>query len=514
MFPFVGSGAVPGSLVDGTIMYPVRFCTDPEVQRSTQIERPTEPNDHTRSPMSDFDYDAIVIGAGIAGLCCAGELVLQGAKPLLISETSEVGFAMRSIMVGANRGIIQVPTLQCGWGKQGGWWGDLVRRLNAPVWAPQGSGAIDFTITLKGNPTPLTIPQTVFSAAGLRHALATIFPVPNEMQDDLERVAHIGLNIPFEDLIEMNDILMTSWLEEQKTDPGVVELFLLLSSFALATTVEFCREHVSVYGWFSTVRSYFMAEASFGWLYPDNRHGLAVPLAQAIEQQGGTVWRGRKVAHVDIRDGRARGVVMEDGEVVTARSVAMACANTRTEQLVDPLPPEVEPGIAYTREIAQRMFCIFAVLDEPLVPAEIRHAVAVIDLADQGPVVAAPLHAMAPWTTEVGKQFFHICRCLPVADVADRGGDDVIIKGMHDTIEELWPGFGSAISDSKTVILKPDHLWFNNVSVGPKLPRQSTSVTGLYFVNECSEPTAATFMDGSASAGILGARSMVNEQRS
>jgi thioredoxin reductase len=29
------------------------------------------------------DYDVIVIGAGVAGICCAGELVLQGLRPLL-----------------------------------------------------------------------------------------------------------------------------------------------------------------------------------------------------------------------------------------------------------------------------------------------------------------------------------------------------------------------------------------------------------------------------------------------
>jgi glycine/D-amino acid oxidase-like deaminating enzyme len=32
----------------------------------------------------DIRFDVIVIGDGMAGLCCAGELVLQGARVLLL----------------------------------------------------------------------------------------------------------------------------------------------------------------------------------------------------------------------------------------------------------------------------------------------------------------------------------------------------------------------------------------------------------------------------------------------
>src|SRR5262245_52117337 len=99
----------------------------------------------------------------MAGLCCAGELVLQGARPLLISETKEVGAALRAHMVEGNRGTIQAPTWQVGWG--GGWWPNLVRRLNIPLRAPKGFGSLEYTPVIEGLDALDDLPQLSFSAA-------------------------------------------------------------------------------------------------------------------------------------------------------------------------------------------------------------------------------------------------------------------------------------------------------------------------------------------------------------
>ena len=77
------------------------------------------------------EFDAIVIGAGVAGLCCAGTLVAQGLRPLLVCETKEVASTLRSQWVDGNRGIMQHPAWQVAWG--GGWWYGLARELNIPV---------------------------------------------------------------------------------------------------------------------------------------------------------------------------------------------------------------------------------------------------------------------------------------------------------------------------------------------------------------------------------------------
>ena len=53
--------------------------------------------------MGDNSFDVIVVGAGMAGVACAGELTLRGARPLLVCETAEVGHNFRSVTVDGNR---------------------------------------------------------------------------------------------------------------------------------------------------------------------------------------------------------------------------------------------------------------------------------------------------------------------------------------------------------------------------------------------------------------------------
>ena len=57
--------------------------------------------------MTEQQFDAIVIGAGVAGLACAATLVLEGKRPLLVCETNEVASTLRSEWVDGNRGLMQ-----------------------------------------------------------------------------------------------------------------------------------------------------------------------------------------------------------------------------------------------------------------------------------------------------------------------------------------------------------------------------------------------------------------------
>src|SRR3989442_85355 len=127
----------------------------------------------------------------MAGLCCAGELVLQGARPLLISETKEVGFALRAQMVEGNRGIIQAPTWQVGW--NGGWWPTLARRMNIPVQVPKGFGVLDYLPVMEGMDEIFDLPQCSISAAALADTLATLFPPLAELKSEFSRVLHEAL---------------------------------------------------------------------------------------------------------------------------------------------------------------------------------------------------------------------------------------------------------------------------------------------------------------------------------
>jgi glycine/D-amino acid oxidase-like deaminating enzyme len=80
------------------------------------------------------EFDVAVVGAGFAGVCCAGTLVQQGLNIALIAEAPEVGWNLRPTWVGESRGTVQHPMWQQDWG--GGWWFPLARSLSAEVRSP------------------------------------------------------------------------------------------------------------------------------------------------------------------------------------------------------------------------------------------------------------------------------------------------------------------------------------------------------------------------------------------
>ena len=72
-------------------------------------------------------YDVVVVGAGMAGLCCAATLVNRGMNTLLIAETPEVAWNIRAVDVEGNKGYVQHPMWSVAWG--GGSWYRVAREI-------------------------------------------------------------------------------------------------------------------------------------------------------------------------------------------------------------------------------------------------------------------------------------------------------------------------------------------------------------------------------------------------
>jgi phytoene dehydrogenase-like protein len=454
--------------------------------------------------MSDESFDVVVIGGGLAGICCAGELVLEGVRTLLISESKEVGLAIRSRMVAGNRAIMQGPTYQVGWG--GGWWPTLVRRLNVPVRVPNGFGPADYNLAIEGNPEVLRVPQSVCSAAGLTEALGEVFPFPAGAMGEVERILDSALAIPYPQLLRMHDVPLVQWLEDQKADEFVAHFMLMIAAAfnASTSTPEFSRENSSVFGAIGVLRSCFCGEAVFGYVYPDHREGMAMPLARAIEHRGGAVWRGRHVSHVNTVDGRVRSVILDDDTEIKTQNVAMACSNSRIRSLLDPLPPEVERPLSHGEKNAHKTFFVFGVLDKPAVPSD--QCVGV--LSPEGSMVQwmMPVHSLAPWCVQPGKQLVVSGTAIQVDELKNHGGEDAIYARLHNVTDCYYPGYKDALVATDALTHPSGNLWFGPVFTGPKLPRSVESVDGLWFVGENSTPVGGIWMEAAASAGILGAR--------
>ena len=115
-----------------------------------------------------------------------------------------------------------------------------------------------------------------------------------------------------------------------------------------------------------------------------------------------------------------------------------------------------------------------------------------------------PLHSLAPWTTKPGRQFVLAQSLFTPRTLEEVGGEEAVYERMRHYIEGLYPGYTDAIVAFSTQ--KHRHHWMGPLSHGPKLPRRSTSVEGLWFVGDGSEPLLGVGVEAAASAGVLGGR--------
>ena len=448
---------------------------------------------------AEESFDVIVIGAGVAGLCCAAELTLKGLRPLLVCETKEVGYTLRSEWVDGNRGLMQHPAWQVAWG--GGWWYQLVRELNIPVQI-HVAPPINFTVSGSGVFHEI-LPCA--SASAVMEMMCKVSPLPlDDVKDDFEKILYAGMAHTPEELYELASVPLTAWLDERGADALVSHLFIALVANICESTPDMCREHLSVFGAFAMLRSFLCGEGALAVVLPDARDGLCIPLGHAVEERGGAVWRGQKVDEVIVEDGRATGVRMADGRVARAPHVAIAAGNPRIPALFAELPADAVEPIEYSAKLQHRDFCTMAVLNKDVVTLD--RYVMVSDELGNNIAWVWPLHSMAPWTTQPGKQFVLAQAFYTPETVEEAGGREAIYERMHDEIEKLYPGYRDAIETATTQEHK--HHWMGPLSHGPKLPRRSASVEGVWFVGDGSAPLLGVGVEAAASAGVMGARAI------
>ena len=450
--------------------------------------------------MERDEFDVIVVGAGMAGLCCAGELVLHGLRPLLVCESKEVGALYRPTWIGNNRGFMHQPTRQVSWG--GGWWFQMARKLNIGV--RMVPSYRDVRVMIRGSGVARDI-MTVVSAAGMAGTIAQLFPIPidDATRIEIERVFDAGLRIPHEELVKMGHVPLGEWLEDQKADPLTTMMFVGLGAGLAELSAETALSQMSVLGCLGSIRSYMCGEADIWAIFPDAREGLAMPIAREIERRGGAVSRGKRVAKVLTDGGRAGAVVFEDGTEASAPYVAIATGNPRIKSLFDPLPPEVHEVIAAEDALPQlTAYETLTLLDKP-VDTDPYKFMLMANPDGSAAQATWSLQAVAPWTTEPGKFLMISEQTVSDERITEAGGDDAIYAEILELSEEMHPGFKDAVVEVANV---RHPSWMAPFLITPKLSRTIESVENLWFVGEGSEPIGGIYVESSASAGILRAR--------
>lgn len=444
-------------------------------------------------------FDAIVVGAGMAGVACAAELVLRGQRPLLICETAEVGANLRSTFIGPNRAFVQHPLWGTLWG--GGWWYGLARRMNVPI---RIYPSLPWEVCFWPERRFLDIP-VCGSASAVADLFCRLSPVPlDAMRAPMERVIQAGLDIPYPELLRMDRVPMFEWLASVGAPDEVATMFLVLMANMNEIPVTHARE-LSVLGGWGTLRSLMVGEGVLTSIEPDPQEGLCMPLAREIERRGGEVWRGTQVDHIRIEGDRVAGVVLKDGRESHSDTVAVAAGNPRIPALFRQLPPEIEEPLHYSGQFVNQEFTLFTLLDGSVIPRSREKITTLVKPDASNLQLNWTLHSF-PWTTEPGRQFLLSQRMFHGSEAEEAGGREAILADMQATNELLYPGFRDAIVATATTTHR--HHWSIPLLAGPKLPRRSTSVHGLWFVGDASMPVGGLFVDGAASAGMLGAQAI------
>jgi glycine/D-amino acid oxidase-like deaminating enzyme len=452
--------------------------------------------------MPEHAPDVIVIGAGAAGICCAAELVLQGLHPLLIAESKEVGYQFRPMVM--KHGRIPLQYLTRNLYGEGGWWYALAKRLEIPV--RLHPAAATFASTRLGSGELKESPP-ILSASGLADRLAAGAPDPSSVnRDALHRVLYTALSMPPEELSGLAEVSLAEWVDKVGGDELVTRLCLGLATSASYLTRDQAERYISVFGAFSRLRGFFFGEAVMCAIEPDPRAGLFVPLGQAIEQRGGMVWRGRRASRVLVESGRAVGVVMEDGTEARAPMVAVAAGSARVAGLFpDAVPFEVQAVEEFERALGEhREYISVSIVDRRMFPDGL---LGITTSNDQGTRIQADftVTVAAPWCTPAGWEAIATELIRPTAQVNADGGPDALFERMREVTESALPGFTEATVERAT---ESHPSFVSPFLCGPKLPRSSPSLAGLWFVGEGSAPVDGVYAEGAASAGVLGARAM------
>lgn len=441
-------------------------------------------------------FDAIVIGAGAAGLCCVAELVIQGKRPLLISETKEVAHAFRSVFVGESRGTVQALAWQTGY--NGGWWAPLIRELGLSLkfrhYPPVESSVI-------GSGEFTSIPL-VGSAAALAEVLSAAAPAPlsDSTVEGITTSVGAALDMSWEETFSLDRVRLHDWLADHGADLEGAAMVTAFLGRTFALMPEESVEHLSVSSGVGVLRVMFSGDGFLCEVFPDSRDGVWIPMAKEIERRGAEIWRGRKVKRVVVEDGRAVGVRLQDDTEVRAPAVAIATSNDRMATFFAELPAELREAIAYPAPRPPRQVAFYILVDHPVMARP-----AAIALNDEDGRTLTYAIAEHDSNVEPGKQLLKVS----LNNAGDRTTDEMLDE-CHEILSRAFPDYEGSVLDVGTITYTPSH-WMDYTTIGPKLPRKSSSTDGLWFVGEGATPIVGVWAEAAAGSGVLGARAIAAE---
>jgi phytoene dehydrogenase-like protein len=310
-------------------------------------------------------HDVIVIGAGVNGLTCAAYLAKAGFKPIVLERREVTGGGAITTEIAAG---VRAPALAHSAGPVAR---SVVEDLDLRATGLEFLGSAADVAILGGERTVMLWADTARTVDGLRLLSARdadAWPRFQRTCADLGAVIATLMTATPPSLDEVNGrdlwTLFGTLRRFRGLDRADAYRLLRWGPMAVADLVGECFEN-------ETLRAGIAADGIFGTNFgpwsagsgmvlmlraandqlgaPDARFvkggpgALATAIARAGERAGSRIRTGTGVAHILVREERARGVVLDDGTEIEADAIVSAVDPKRTFlQLCDPadLAPE------------------------------------------------------------------------------------------------------------------------------------------------------------------------------
>jgi phytoene dehydrogenase-like protein len=426
--------------------------------------------------MANNQFDVLVIGSGIGGMCAAAYLAHKGYKTLVTEALPRIG---------GHCSTIEYKGIKCTTGVLGPGLGGPLEALFREVGA-------EYNVRPCGTPHYLINGKIMElpPKGGLKTLLSAAARKPDDVEPVLQAFAKEMSSADASPTMSLRQ-----WILQFTRDKGILELFQTMTAATAIVDID----NISARGFFLFLRQ-LRGFREWG-VCPEGSIALPNALAKVIEKNNGAIWTGAPAVRIHLENNVARGatIIKDDREVNVQASVVISnCGPARTVNLVgsDKLDKE------YLEELKKltpaRAISIHIKSDVPLMDHDhllivgARRIIALFQLTSICPELAPP-----------GTHYL-VAAADPLSSLTPSEAKKEIDLSLED-VRDLLPGFDAHAEILMTGCYHgnwPAMFSIAGQSMSPKTPIENLYAVGDGFIAEAG----MTAMVGAAGSGVAAAK--------